>query len=78
MDAKEVTNAGFSLGIPSGISVGYNQDKTVCLPPDGRVFIEVQTDQQFEAAKKLIQELNAIGICVIQSPRSCSAPKPER
>ena len=68
MDAKEITNVGISLGFPSGISFGYNQDKMMYIPPDGRSFIVVQFGKQFEDAKQLIQQLNNIGICVIQSP----------
>jgi hypothetical protein len=67
MDAKEVANIGLSLGFPAGIAIGYNKDKAISLSPDGRVVIEVQTDEQFEAAENLIQQLDSIGICVIKS-----------
>lgn len=68
MDAKEVTNIGLSLGLPSGIAVGYNKDTAFDLSPDGRVIFVVQTDKQFEEAKRLILQLNSIGTCAIQSP----------
>jgi hypothetical protein len=67
MDAKEVANIGFSLGFPAGIALGYNKDRAISLSPDGRVIIEVQTNEQFDSAKKFIQQLNSIGICVIKS-----------
>jgi hypothetical protein len=70
MDAREVSNFGVSLGPDSGMSIGYNKDTSVSLSPGGHVIINVQTDAQFEAAKQFLQELNSLGICIIESPKS--------
>ena len=70
MDAREVTNVGMSIGPNSGLSLGYNRDAAVSLSPGGHVIIEVRTDAQFEAAKEFINQLNSLGICIIESPKS--------
>jgi hypothetical protein len=75
IDARDVTNVGVSLCLPAGLAIGYNKDKIVALSPDGRVLIEIQTDEQFEAAKKFIKEISSIGICAIQSTESSSTTK---
>jgi hypothetical protein len=75
VESKDVTNVGFSLGPQDGISLGYNHDIGVYMPPDGRVFLVVQTDKQFAEAKQLITNLNNVGICEIQSPKSFGNPR---
>lgn len=67
INAKEIKNFGFAAGLPLFVSVGFLKEKRVALPPDCRLFIEVQTDKQFEEAIQLAKQLNNLQICVIQS-----------
>lgn len=68
-DIKEISNIGFAVGRPAGVSLGYAKDKIVSMPPDSRIYVEVHTDEQFEKAKNLIRELEKIGIGVSYSDK---------
>jgi len=63
-DIKEISNVGFAVGRPSGVSLGYSKDKIVSMPPDGRIYLEVHTEDQFKKAEKLVRELEKVGIGV--------------
>lgn len=64
---RDVANFGVAAGGGS-LGVGYNRIKDVSLPPDGAIYLEVQTDAQFEEARKLIQAYG--GICIIQKNKA--------
>lgn len=68
-DIKEISNVGFAVGRPAGVSLGYTKDKIISMPPDGRIYVEVHTDEQFEKAKSLIRELEKNGIGVSYSDK---------
>jgi len=63
-DIKEISNVGFAVGRPFGVSLGYSKDKIVSMPPDGRIYVEVHTEDQFKKAEKLVRELEKVGIGV--------------
>jgi hypothetical protein len=63
-DIKEISNVGFAVGRPSGVSLGYSKDKIVSMPPDGRMYVEVHTEDQFKKAEALVREFEKIGIGV--------------
>jgi len=68
-DIKEISNVGFAAGRPAGVSLGYTKDKIISMPPDGRIYVEVHTDEQFEKAKDLIRELEKVGIGISYSDK---------
>lgn len=63
-DVKEIRNIGLAAGRLTGVSLGYSKDKIISMPPDGRVYLEVLSDEQFMAATNLIHEFAGIGIGV--------------
>lgn len=71
-DIKEISNVGFAVGRPAGVSLGYTKDKIVSMPLDGRLYVEVHTEEQFEKAKNLIRELEKIGVGVSYSDKEPS------
>ena len=64
--ASDVSNLGLSVGSGS-LGLGYNRTKDIILPPDGALYIEVNTDAQFERAQELIETYK--GICITQTRR---------
>ena len=67
---RDVANFGLATGGGS-LALGYNRIKDVSLPPDGAIYLEVQTDAQFEQARKLIETYG--GICIIQRSKNKAA-----
>ena len=63
--AKEASNLGLRIGGGS-FGLGFNRIKEVSLPPDGAIYLEVQTQEQFEEAKKLIALYPNKPLCVTQ------------
>jgi hypothetical protein len=58
---RDVKNVGLTAG-GGAVGIGYNRTKDVSLPPDGAIYLEVETDAQFEQARKLIEIYK--GICI--------------
>lgn len=64
--ASEIRSYGLALG--GGATVlGYGQEHHVALPPDGRMYMVVHTDEQFEQARKLIENHPDLGLCVTKN-----------
>jgi hypothetical protein len=60
---REVSNVGLAIG-GGDLGFGYNKTKNVVLPPDGAIYLEVVTDEQFNKARELIELCNQAGLCV--------------
>ena len=65
---REVRSYGVAVGDGSTV-VGYGREHHVLLPPDGRMYLVVQTDEQFEQARKLIEANPELGLYAAQQPR---------
>lgn len=63
--ANEIKTLGLSLG-REGITVGYAKSKGVSLPADGALYVEVTTDEQMNAVRKLIELYPQKNICTSQ------------
>lgn len=64
---REVRSYGLAFGSGSTL-VGHGKEHQVILPPDGRMYLVVRTDEQFQQALKLIENHPELGLYATQNP----------
>ena len=69
---REVANWGLVAGNGS-VGLGYNRTKDVAMPPDCAIYLEVQTDEQFEQVRQWIETNQIGGLCLTKQ----GVPKPD-
>lgn len=65
---REVRSCGLAFGNGSTL-LGHGKEHHVILPPDGRMYLVVQTDEQFQKAKELIEKHPELGLYVTKNPK---------
>jgi hypothetical protein len=65
---REVRSYGLAFGNGSTL-LGHGKEHHVILPPDGRMYLVVQTDEQFQKAKELIEKHPELGLYVTKNPK---------
>jgi hypothetical protein len=66
ISVREIRSYGLAFG-NGGTLVGYGKEHHVILPPDGRMYLVVQTDEQFQRAKELIEKHPELGLFVTKN-----------
>jgi hypothetical protein len=64
---REVRSFGLVFGNGSTV-LGHGKEHHVVLPPDGRMYLVVQTDEQFQKAKELIEKHPELGLYATKNP----------
>jgi hypothetical protein len=62
----EISSYGFSVG-QKGAVLGYGRLKTASLPPNGALYFEVNSAEEFERIQNLIKQYPNKTICVSQA-----------
>ena len=71
---REVRSYGLAFGNGSTL-VGHGKEHYVFLPPDGRMYLVVQTDEQFQKALQLIESHPELGLYVTKDSNSENKPR---
>ncbi len=76
--AQEVTNYGMAVS-GSQVGFGYNRRREVRLPPNGGVYIEVSTPEQFVTVRKILETHPEYPLCIVLKEADSArqpAPRP--
>lgn len=64
---REIRSYGLAFGNGSTL-IGHGKEHHVILPPDGRMYLVVQTDEQFQKARELIEKHPELGLYLTKRP----------